>query len=71
MARAAFKSGTYEARLDAVDANDIPTGKAAFTTRGHETWAGAARAALAKADRQSWTVTNRALVGRRIAEQGS
>jgi hypothetical protein len=73
MARAAFKAGAFEARLDAVDADGIPTGVVEFKTRGHATWARAASAALAKADRKAWEVTNRALVAKRIAaeERGS
>ena len=41
-----------------------------FTTRGHETWAGAASAALKKADKMAWEVVNRVLVLRRIAAEG-
>ena len=69
MTRTAFKPGTFEARLDVVDANDIPTGAVAFTTRGHETWGRAASAAILKAERKGWEVTNRALVMRRIASE--
>ena len=69
MARAAFKAGTFEARLDEVDADGIPTGAVMFTTRGHATWSSAASAALKKADRMSWKLTHRALVMRRIATE--
>jgi hypothetical protein len=69
MARAAFKAGAHEARLDEVDADGIPTGATLFTTRGHETWAAAATAALKKADRMAWDVVNRVLVARRIAAE--
>jgi uncharacterized lipoprotein NlpE involved in copper resistance len=37
------------------------------TTRGHETWVQAARAALKLADRRGCLVTNRELIERRIA----
>lgn len=66
-ARGAFQAGTFEARLEAIDADGLPTGTAVFTTRNHATWASAASVALAKADRKAWVVTNRVLVARRIA----
>jgi hypothetical protein len=69
MARHAFKAGTFEARLNEVDAEVIPTGDTLFTTRGHETWAAAATAALKKADRMAWAVVHRDLVLRRIAAE--
>ncbi len=69
LSRTAFKSSPFEARLDVVDAAGIPTGEVAFTTRNHATWASAARAAIAKADRKAWEVTNRGLVARRIATE--
>lgn len=69
MARDAFKAGLHEARLEEVDADDISTGKTLFTTRGHETWAQAASAALKKADRMAWDVTRRGLALRRIAAE--
>lgn len=68
-ARDAFKAGLNEARLDEVDADGISTGVVAYTTRGHETWAAAASAALKKADRMAWDVTNRGLAMRRIAAE--
>jgi hypothetical protein len=73
MSRTAFTAGDHEASLDVVDADGIPTGVVAFTTRGHKTWESAASVALAKADRKAWEVTNRWLVARRIAsaEPGS
>lgn len=71
MARAAFKVGSYEARLQDVDTDGIETGTVAFTTRGHETWAKAASAALKKADRSAWEVTNRVPVARKIAAEGA
>jgi hypothetical protein len=67
MARDAFKAGTFEARLNEVDADGIPTGDAMFTTRGHETWTAAAAAALKKADRMAWDVVHRGLILRKIA----
>ena len=69
MARAAFKAGAFEARLDEVDADSIPTGVVAYTTRGHETWAAAASTAIKKADRMAWDVVHRGLVMRRIAAE--
>jgi hypothetical protein len=71
MARAAFKAGSFEAQLQDVDTDGIPTGAIAFTTRGHETWAKAASAALKKADRAAWEITNRVLVARKIAAEGT
>jgi hypothetical protein len=70
MARDAFKAGTFEARLDEVDEDGIPTGAVMFTTRGHETWDAAASAALKKADRMAWEVVNRGLVAQRITTEG-
>lgn len=68
--RVPFRPGNYEARLDEVDEDRIPTGAAtAFTTRGHETWASAALAALKKADRMAWDVVNRGLVLRKIGAE--
>jgi hypothetical protein len=69
MTRTAFTAGDHEARLDVVDADGIPTGAVAFTTRGHKTWASAASAAILKADRKAWEVTNRVFVMRRIATE--
>lgn len=69
MARAAFKAGGFEARLEALDRSGISTGAIIFTTRGHETWAAAATAALKKADRTAWIVDNRAGVAHRIASE--
>jgi hypothetical protein len=69
--RAAFKPGMHEARLDELDGDGVPTGAVAFTTRGHETWAAAASAALKKADRMAWDVVNRGLVLRKIAHETS
>jgi hypothetical protein len=63
MARQAFKAGTFEATLEDSGSFDV-----LFATRGHETWTSAATAALKKADRMAWDVTNRGLVMRRIAE---
>jgi hypothetical protein len=71
MARAAFKAGLHEARLDEVDSDGIATGVVAFTTRGHETWASAARAALKKADKMAWDVIRRGLVMRKIEAEES
>lgn len=62
-----FRAGSYGARLQDVDTD----GTVAFTTRGHETWAKAASAALKKADRSAWEITNRTLVTRKIAAEGT
>ena len=67
--RVPFRSGERDARLDEVDADGVPTGKVLFTTRGHETWASAASAALKKADKMAWEVMHRALILRKIAAE--
>ena len=69
--RVSFRSGDRDARLYEVDADGIPTGVVAFTTRGHETWASAARAALKKADKMAWDVKHRDLILRKIASEES
>ena len=66
--RVPFRSGSYEARLEEVDVDGIPTGPTVFTTRNHETWSSAASAALKKADRMAWDVSHRGLILQRIAE---
>jgi hypothetical protein len=66
-----FRSGTRDATLFEVDANNIETGAVAFTTRDHESWASAARRALDKADRAGWEVIHRALIERRIASDAA
>jgi hypothetical protein len=55
--RKPFRPGTYSALLG--------------TSRGHDTWARAAGAALKLADRRGYLVTNRELVERRIASEAS
>lgn len=67
--RVPFRDSTFDARLDEVDEDGIPTGAALFTTRGHETWARAAARALQKADVMAWNVVNRDLAARRIAAE--
>lgn len=67
--RVPFRTGDLDARLDEVDEDGIPTGKTLFTTRGHETWAAAASAALKKANRMAWHVINGGLAMRRIAAE--
>lgn len=67
--RVPFRPGSYEARLDEVDEDGIPTGATAFTTRGHDTWAVAATAALKKADRAAWDVINRGPILHKIATE--
>jgi len=52
-----------------VDDRDIETGAVAYTTRGHESWASAARRAIIKADREGWEVLHRALIERKIASE--
>jgi hypothetical protein len=71
MARRAFKAGTFEARLNEVDDDGIPTGDTLFTTRGHETFAAAASTALKKADKMAWDVVHRGLILRRIEAEKS
>jgi hypothetical protein len=69
--RIPFREGALDARLDEVNDDGIPTGKTLFTTRNHETWASAARAALRKADKMAWDVVNRGLILRKIASEES
>ncbi len=61
--RVPFRGGTYAAQLED---EDETTYAILGTTRGHDTWAAAARAALRLADRRGYFVTNRSLVERRI-----
>jgi hypothetical protein len=67
--RVPFRPGAREAILYEIDADDIETGAVAYTTRGHETWADAARRALTKADREGWEVLHRSLIERKIASE--
>lgn len=65
--RVPFRSGERDARLYEVDTDGIETTLVPlYTSRGHETWAGAARAALKKADREGWEVLNRVFIMRKI-----
>ncbi len=69
--RVPFRPGERDARLYEVDADGIETTLVPlYTTRGHETWASAARAALKKADREGWDVYNRVLIMRKIEREG-
>ena len=69
--RVPFRTGELDARLYEVDADGIQTGKTLFTTRGHATWASAARAALKKADKMAWNVLHRGLMLRKIESEES
>jgi len=62
--RVPFRSGTFSAMLEDEGSRDYAV---LGTTRGHETWVQAARAALKLADRRGYLVANRELVERRIA----
>lgn len=64
ISRVPFRSGTYSAMLE-----DEGTCAVLGTTRGHDTWARAANAALRLAARRGCLVTNRDLVERRIASE--
>lgn len=70
--RVPFRSGERDARLYEVDKDDIETTLVPlYTTRGHETWASAARAALKKADRKAWFVIYRDRIEHRIAAEAA
>lgn len=70
--RVPFRSGERMARLYEVDADGIETTLVPlFTTRGHDTWARAARRALNKADREGWEVLHRARIEQRIVAEES
>jgi len=64
--RVPFRAGLYNAILEDEDTRDYAI---LGTTRGHETWVQAARAALKLADRRGYFVSNRELVERRIASE--
>jgi hypothetical protein len=64
--RVPFRPGTYRAMLEGEDTRDYAV---LGTTRGHDTWVQAARAALRLADRRGYHVTNRELVVRKIASE--
>jgi hypothetical protein len=64
--RVPFRSGTYSALLEDERARDYAI---LGTTRGHDTWAGAASAALRLADRRGYLVENRELIEHRIASE--
>lgn len=64
--RVPFRSGTYSSMLEDEGArNYVVLG----TTRGHATWAKAARAALRLADKRGYLVTFRDLIEQRIAKE--
>ena len=62
--RVPFRPGTFSAMLEDEGSRDYAV---LGTSRGHETWILAARAALKLADRRGYSVANRELVERRIA----
>jgi hypothetical protein len=66
--RVPFRSGTFSAMLEDDGARDYAV---LGTTRGHETWVQAARAALKLADRRGFLVVNRGLIERRIASEAT
>ena len=66
--RVPFRSGTYSAMLEDDEANNYAV---LGTTRGHDTWAQAARAALRLADRRGHLVMNRELIEHRLASGAS
>lgn len=59
--RVPFRSGTFSALLEDEGPRDYAV---LGTTRGHETWVQAARAALKLADRRGFVVVNRELIER-------
>jgi hypothetical protein len=65
--RVPFRGGTYRAQLERDDSADFAV---LGTTRGHETWAAAAAAALRLADQRGYIVTHRPLVEKRIRKEG-
>jgi hypothetical protein len=64
--RVPFRSGTYSAMLEDTDTRDYVI---LGTTRGHRTWAKAARAALRLADQRGYHVTSRDLIEHRLAKE--
>lgn len=66
--RVPFRSGTYSAMLEDEGTNNYAI---LGTTRGHDTWGQAARAALKLADRRGHLVVNRDLIERRLASGAS
>jgi len=66
--RVPFRQGTFSAMLEDEGARNYAV---LGTTRGHDTWAQAARAALKLADQRGHLVTNRDLIERRLATGAS
>lgn len=64
--RVPFRAGTFIATLEEEGGDYLTLG----TTRGHETWAAAAAAALRIADARGYIVFHRPLIERRIAKEG-
>jgi hypothetical protein len=65
--RVPFRGGTFTAHLE-----DESSGNFAIvgTTRGHDTWAAAAVAALHFADQRDFIVLHRGLIEQRIRKEG-
>ena len=64
--RVPFRGGTFIATLEQEGGDYLTLG----TTRGHDTWAAAAAAALRLADARGYIVFHRPLIERRIAKDG-
>jgi hypothetical protein len=64
--RVPFRGGTFVATLEQEGGDYLTLG----TTRGHDTWAAAAAAALRIADARGYIVFNRPLIERRVAKEG-
>lgn len=64
--RVPFRAGSFVATLEEEGGDYLTLG----TTRGHETWADAAAAALRLADARGYIVFHRDLIERRIAKEG-
>ena len=62
--RVPFRSGTFIGMLEQEGGDYLTLG----TTRGHDTWAAAAAAALRMADARGYIVFHRPLIERRIAK---
>ncbi len=64
--RVPFRGGSFIATLEQEGGDYLTLG----TTRGHDTWAHAAAAALRLADARGYIVFHRPLIERRIANEG-
>jgi hypothetical protein len=65
--RVPFRGGTFTAQLEDESSRDFAI---VGTTRGHDTWAAAADAALRLADARGFVVLHRSLVEQRIRKEG-